>query len=1147
MQLVKMPTKFYFLLMVAFCFSANKLMAQRKYVANSVLANGNFIKLGIVQEGIYKIDVAFLNNAGLGVSNISSTAIRLYGNGGAMLEEKNNLPYVDDISENDIQVVDGGDGIFNNNDYLLFYAQGPQRWLKDSANQRFSHQKNLYSDTAYYFITVGGLGKRINTKAITATPNQAVTSYNDHYFFENDLINFLNSGKEWYGEEFSNLNTNNLSRNFTVDLNGLVVTEPITLSSNFAGRSVLTTSNLAIKANNNLLTTLTIPANSGNFLDVFAASVSSQNNFFSAQPLLALNVTFNPLQSSAQTWLNWFEVQSRRALVVPTNGQLLFRDWRSIGANNIAEFTISNSIPTTEIWEITNPFQPEKITSNFAINQTKFINDASRLREYISFDNTKLLTPIPFGKIDNQNLHNSSSVDYLIITNPLYLGEAKRLALFHTQQNNYKVFVATTTQIFNEFSSGNPDPTSLRDFVKMYYDKAGTDTTKRPKYLLLFGSASFDYKNRVSGNTNLVPCYENKNALDALATYTSDDFFGLLDDADDIDNTINVSLLDIGIGRIPATNISDAKTMVDKIVNYYSKNAFGAWRNMVTFVADDRDNNTHLNDAEFISNNATVTDANINQNKIYLDAYPLVSSSGGTRYPDVNTAIINQLFNGTLLFNYTGHGGYQRLADEAVIDQDVLNKISNQNKLPLFITATCDFAPYDDPTKTAIGSQLLTQNSNGAIALMTTTRIVFAFSNRIINNNYLNIALRSNATGKYLTLGDAVKLAKNYTYQTFPDITNNRKFTLLGDPAMKLAFPENKLQLTAINNQNLSGTDTLKALNKYIFSGKVTDAVGNALNNFNGTLNAIVFDKPQIITTKGNDPASPITTFNQQTNFLYKGKATISNGNFNFSLIVPKDINYQFGKAKLSLYADDGSKDAAGYNTNFYVGGSSNNIVTDKIGPTIKGYLNDEKFINGGLTNDNPILIVKLIDSSGINTLGTGIGHDITAILDGNDKAIIKLNDYYEAALDNFQQGQVRYQLATLSEGLHTLKIKAWDVFNNSTEILIEFTVFKKQQLQISHVYNYPNPFTSKTTFWFEHNQPGENLNVLINIFSVTGKLVHQIKRIINNVGNRSAEIDWDGKDLYGSEKLGRGVYIYRIIVTSNNGKAEATQKLYLL
>ena len=1129
------------------CIATGNLTAQRIYTANSVLATGNFIKIGVTKEGIYKIDVAFLNASGLGATNIISTAIKLYGNGGAMLDEKNNTLYYDDLTENAIQVVDGGDGIFNNNDYILFYAQGPNRWLKDSANQRFNHQKNLYSDTAYYFITVNGFGKRINLQTTTLVANQTVVSYNNRYFYENDLVNFLNSGKEWYGEEFSNINTNNLSRNFTVDLSGLIVTEPINVSSNFAGRSVLTTSSLAIKANNNLLNTLTIPANSGNFLDVFAATVSSQNSFLSAQSTLVLNYTFIPSTATAQAWLNWFEVQSTRALIVPINGQLLFRDWRSVGANNTAEFILNNTTSTTEIWDITNPFQPGKMATNFVANQTKFTNEASRLREYIAFNNGNFLTPISFGKIDNQNLHNSSVVDYLILTNPAFLAEAKRLALFHAQQNNYRVFVATTSQIFNEFAGGNPDPTGLRDFVKMYYDKAGTDTTKRPKYLLLFGSASFDYKNRVSGNTNLVPCYENKNALDPLTTYTSDDFFGLLDDADDVDNTTNVSLLDIGIGRLPAATISDAKTMVDKIINYYSKNALGAWRNMATFVADDRDNNTHLNDAEFISNNAAITDANINQNKIYLDAYPLVSSNGGTRYPDVNTAIINQLFNGTLLFNYTGHGGYQRLADEAVIDQDVLNKISNQNKLPLFITATCDFAPYDDPTKTAIGSQLLTQNNNGAIALMTTTRIVFAFSNRIINNNYLNIALHPDAAGKYLTFGDAVKRAKNYTYQTFPDIANNRKFTLLGDPAMKLAFPENKLQLTAINNQNLSGTDTLKALNKYVFSGKVTDASGNALNNFNGTVNAIVFDKPQTITTKGNDAASPITNFNQQTNFLYKGKATITNGNFNFSFIIPKDINYQVGKGKLSLYADDGSKDATGYNTNFYVGGSSNNIISDKIGPTIKAYLNDEKFINGGLTNDNPILLVHLTDSSGINTNGTGIGHDITAILDGNDKVIIKLNDYYEAALDNYQQGQIRFQLPTFTDGVHTLKIKAWDVFNNSTEIIIEFVVAKKQQLQIIHVYNYPNPFTSKTTFWFEHNQPGENLNVLINIFSVSGKLVHQIRRIINNTANRSAEIDWDGKDLYSSEKLGRGVYIYRIIVTSNNGRAEATQKLYLL
>ncbi len=1136
----------FFLIFNIFC--TVKTAAQRLYTTNSVLQSGNFLKIGVTQAGIYKVDVSLLNNNGFSGSNISSASIKLYGNGGQMLSEKNNSYYNDDLIENAIDLVDGGDGTFNNNDYFLFYAPGPNRWLADSTNQSFTYQKNIYSDTTYYFITVGGNGKRINTTIFSGTATQTTTTYNDHYHYENDLVNFLNSGKEWYGEEFSNISANNLSRSFSVDLNGLIQSQPINILTNFVSRSVNNTSTLTLSVNGNNLNRLTVPANSGNFLDVFAATVASQNSFLSATPNVNLNATFTPANASAQAWLNWFEVHSRRAIIIPSIGQLLFRDWQSVSANNATTFTVSNTNNNTSVWDVSNIYQPQKMATVYANNQTSFTNNSSTLKEYIAFNNTNYFTPTVIGKVENQNLHNSSLVDYLIITHTSFINEAKRLALFHTQQNGYKSLVVSTMQIFNEFASGNSDLTAIRDFVKMYYDKAGADSTKRPKYLLLFGSASFDYKNRIINNSNLVPCYESNIALDPLSTYTSDDFFGLLDDADDITNTNPVSLLDIGIGRIPATTTGEAKIMVDKIINYHSKQALGAWRNTATFIADDKDNNTHLNDAELISTNASAIDANINKNKIYLDAFNVVSSSSGARYPEVNTAIINQLFSGTILFNYTGHGGYQRLADEAIFDQDVLSKISNANKLPLFITATCDFAPYDDPTKTSIGGQLLTQTNNGAIALMTTTRIVFAFSNKIINNNYLTIALQPDASCKYLTLGEAVKKFKNYTYQTFADITNNRKFTLLGDPAMRLAFPENKLQISTINNQPISGTDTLKALNKYTFGGLVTSATSNTLSNFNGTVNAIIFDKPQTITTKGNDAASPVTNFSQQTNFLYKGKATVTNGNFSFSCIIPKDINYQVGQGKISLYADDGnSKDASGYNTSFYIGGSSNSSFTDKEGPSVNGYLNDDKFINGGLTNETPILILKLKDSSGINTVGTGIGHDITAILDGDEKNIIVLNDYYEAALNSFQEGQIRYQLGTLNEGMHILKIKVWDVFNNSSEIIIEFTVAKKKQLQISHVYNYPNPFTSKTTFWFEHNQPGENLNVLINIFSLSGKLVHQIKRTINTVGNRSAEIEWDGKDNFSSEKVGRGVYIYRIIVTSNSGKAESTQKLYLL
>jgi hypothetical protein len=993
---------------------------------------------------------------------------------------------------------------------------------------------------------MGGNGKRIQTKTMQAAANITVNSFSERYFYENDRVNFLSSGKEWFGEEFSNSNGNTINRTFNVDFTGLITTQPLTLAVSLAGRSVGAASSFNILVNNQNIANLNLGAVSGYFLDAYATNIVQQNTFTATQP--AINIGFNFMAGApgAQGWLNWFELQGRKNLSMNNQSRIFFRDWLSVANGNVASFVINNTTAITEVWELTDPLEPKKINSSFANNQTTFINDASRLREYAAFNATNFLIPVVMGKVENQNLHQSKKSDLLIITHPNFMSEANRLAAYHTQQDGYAVTVAAVDQIYNEFSSGTPDPVALRDFVKMYFDKAGADSTQQPKYLLLLGAASYDYKNRISNNSNFVSCYESANSLDPLSTYTSDDFFGLLNDGDDVNALAPPALLDIGIGRLPARTLAEAKTMVDKIIHYHSSRSLGEWRNQMVYVADDKDNDLHVTDAETVSADASKTNTLFNQSKIYLDAYKMVSGGGGSRYPDVNAAIVNHMYDGSLVFNYNGHGGYQQLSASAVLTNAELNQFNNSSKLPLFITATCDFAPYDDPSKNSLGGSLLYGDSTGAIALMTTTRVVFASSNLVLNDNYMKIALHPDVNGKYLSLGDAVKRTKNYTYQTYSDVINNRKFVLLGDPALKLAYPELTLQLTAINNQNITGNDTLKALNKYVFTGNVLDAHGNIKTDFSGTLISTVFDKPQTVSTLGNDPASPVTTFSTQTNVLYKGKSTVTNGVFNFTFIVPKDISYQTGKGRISLYADNGTTDAGGVSNSFFIGGAGNSISNDTTGPIIHPFLNDTTFRNGGLTDEQPLLLIHLFDSSGINTVGTGIGHDITAVIDGDEKNIIVLNSYYTAIANSYQQGVVLYQLPTLSEGNHTIKIKAWDVADHSGEAVIDFIVSKKNKLRIQQVYNFPNPFQSYTNFSFEHNQPNIDLSVSIDVYDVNGQMVHQIQQTINTGGNRIATIQWNGANAIG-RKMKSGIYIFRIIVSSINGTATAVQKLFLL
>jgi hypothetical protein len=1132
-----------------FISSLASAKAQRTYATNSVLSNGNWYRLSVKQAGVYKIDLAFLNALGVNTSNIASNSIRLFGNGSQMLPEANNAAIIDDLFENAIEVVDGGDGLFNGQDYLLFYAAGPDAWFKDSVNQKFRHQKNLYSNEAYYFLSIGANGKRI--LAASAVPQPAtlqVADFDERYFFETDTINFLSSGREWYGEEFSSTPGNQLSRNYSLPQNNLVAGSSLRLVGSLAARSVGANSRFDIRANGNLATQATMFGVSGGFLDLFAYQVEQQANTALSQNNLQISIGFVPGVFNAQGWLNWLEVFCRRQLNMAGNDQLSFRDWASVGPANIVEFVIQNASNSTQVWNITNPLQPQAVVGNLAGNSLRVKQLANRLQEYIAFNNANHLRPTPLGAVAVQNLHQPGIADFIIVTPASLLAEAQRLAQFHLQQYGQRVVVATTTQIFNEFASGAPDPTAIRNYVKMFYDRAAGVAASQPKYLLLFGDASFDYKNRINGNTNLVPCFQSANSLDPLGTFVSDDYFGLLDDADDVNAVAPPGLLDIGIGRIPVSNGQQAKTIVDKIIAYHSPAALGAWRNQIAFVADDEDNNLHLNDAESIVLTTQQVDSILNLNKIYLDAFRQESGSGGSRYPAANQAIINQLFKGTLIWNYNGHGGYKRLAEEAILDQDVVNQFNNENRLPLFITATCDFAPYDNPTLQSLGEDLLVKDKKGAIALMTTTRVVFAFSNRLMNDNYLRFALQPNANGQFLALGDAVRVAKNYTYQTSGDVINNRKFTLIGDPAMRLAFPSLKVKTNSINGVAvLAGNDTLKALGKYNIAGQVTDNNGVVASNFNGNLTATIFDKKQNIATLGNDAGSPIVNFGQQTAIAYKGTAQVVNGNFNFSFVVPKDINLQFGSARISYYAENGQLDAASVYNGVQLGGIAANAVVDNDGPIINAFLNDEKFANGGIVGEQPLLILKLSDTSGINTVGTGIGHDLTAVLDDDNRNVLVLNDFYQSATGDYTKGTVRYQLPKLANGPHRLKIKAWDAANNSSETYLDFEVQESSDLKIAHVYNYPNPFTTKTSFWFEHNQAGSQLKLTLKVFTVAGKLVKQEQKTIMSTGNRFCELDWDGTDDFGN-KLARGVYIYQITVSLPNGKqASKTQKLYIL
>ena len=1127
-----------------------RIAATRNYAPTSVLATGDWYKLAIIQTGIYKIDYNFLKKLGVDVESVNPADIQLYGNGGGMLPMLNSTFRYDDLQQNSIEVVDGGDGHFDEQDYILFYGTAQTRWTYNASTRQFNHQVNEYADSTYYFLTTssGNLSKRIQLQSSGSVANTTVTTFDDYIYHEADLYNFLKSGREWYGEAMDNLsNTISISNS----ISNLSTNDTIFFRSNLAGRATSGGSNsLTANINGNLASQSFSIVGAGN-LDPYFSSVNINKNLFSSSPILTVTFTLNSTDPAAQGWLNYYELNFRRNLNMSNAGnQFSFRDKNSVGPGMISEFQISGTTAAHRVWEVTDPLNPVNQTLNFSGSVSSFVLPTDNLREFVVFSGQQYFNPIAIAPVANQNLHALSHSDMLIITNSLFLPEAFDLAELHRTHDNLSVVVATTQQIFNEFSSGAQDVSAIRDFIKMFYDRATTQS-EMPRFALLMGDASYDNKSRISGNTNFVTSYQSASSSSLITSYITDDFFGLLDDNEG--EWSGGDLLDISIGRIPVKSSAEASSVVAKIKRYVmgegasvANPTMGSWRNIVSFVADDEDGNIHLKQADTLANRVAKNFPMLNIDKIYLDSYNQEARPGGDRYPDAQSAIIDRVERGTLLITYIGHGGELGWAHERVLEVDDINSWSNTNKLAAFLTATCEFTRVDDPGRTSAGELVFLNPAGGAICMFTTSRLAFSNSNYNLCQAFFNHVF-DKSSGQYLTCGEIFE-------QTKVDYSDPyvRNFILLGDPAVRMAFPEFNVKTNTINGIDINlQIDTIKALSKIVITGEVQDHSGNKMTGFNGIVYPTIYDKIQTLSTIGNDrlkdPTAIPQPFKLQKNVIFNGKVSVVNGEFSFTFVVPKDISFPFGKGKLSYYAQNGQIDAAGFDTSVVVGGLSNNIPPDDLGPQVKLYINDEKFVRGGLTDKDPVLYAVITDSSGLNTVGTGIGHDITAELDSKTEKKYVLNNYYENDLDSYQSGKVRYQFKDLAPGPHSVVLKVWDVYNNSSLATTDFIVSESAKLALDHVLNYPNPFTTHTTFMFEHNRPYVQLDVQVQIFTVSGKLIKTITDRITTEGYRSDRMEWNGLDDFG-DKIGRGVYVYRLRVKTNDGEyADKFEKLVIL
>ena len=1139
---------------VNYSYGSPPQSSTRSVVSNSVLATGDWYKFKIDKTGIYKVDKNFLNSLGMNTDGIDPRSLKIYGHGGKPLPLMNNENPLYDIPENAIQVVGEEDGSFDNGDYILFYGIGNFGYDDDN-----NTNLNPYSDETYYFVTVGdSQGLRVQPMVEPAgNAVHIINTFNDYQFIEEDEFSPVKVGRQWYGNRFDIENEQRFEFNFPNISSGA----PMRLRIKVAAASEAITS-MAVSINNTSIDPIVFAA----INDPLLLSDRERIAFIPASgETVTVDISYNNAGNpSSVGYLDYIFIDALRNL--QGNGeQMSFRNNEVSNLSGVGEYQIANASEFSQIWDVTNTQNisskvNEGNNSSIAVKATFVLGET---REYVALHPNNYYVPTKgaISRVTNQNLKgaifkdssgNFKDVDYIIIAPPIFIQPALRLANLHNTITGLNTKVVTTDKIYNEFSTGIQDISAIRNFIRYVYDNASS-IDKRLKYVCLFGDTSVDYKDRLPGNNNMVPTYHTKNSTSTYTSYMSDDFFAFMENGEG--SFVSSShTLDITVGRILADNVSLANDMVNKIEDYTSRAAYGNWRNNFVLISDDVDERYEYEALEVALNDVgdqiSEEKPYINVRKIHSDAFQQETSAGGNRYPDVNDAIAQGLEVGSLITNYLGHGGEDGLAKEFIFTKGMAEDLQNTHKYTCMVTATCEFTRFDNPQRITAGELTYWNKNGGAISLISTTRSI-GVSTAIEFSPIISQYLFGFGLETPLPPAEGLRLAKN-------DLSRADEYVVffIGDPALPLAFPKQSIRLTTLNDVPISqSTDILQALSRVKFGGEVLDSQGNIIPNYNGVLQAKVFDKDVQRQTLGNDDTRDangqllLLDFKTLGEVIFNGQATITNGKFEFEFVVPRDIQIPVGNGKVSLYAERNGilEDQTGYNLDILVGGINENAPSDTQGPNIQLFMNDESFVSGGITNNSPILITKLEDENGINT-ASGIGHDLIAILDGDEANPFVMNEFYLADVDDYTKGKSNYKFRDLEEGLHTITVKAWDVYNNSSTAEIQFVVAGDDKLKIERVLNYPNPFVNYTEFWFNHNRPFEPLEVQVQVFTVTGKVVWTRNQIVNTDGFLSREIVWDGKDDFG-DRIGKGVYVYKLTVKSTltGNRVEKYEKLVIL
>lgn len=1111
----------------------------------SVLKEGDIYKLSISTSGVQEISGTFLRDElGITLSDVDVTKLNVYGNSGGRLPESNSADRTDDLEQLPVRSIGLDDGSFDVNDKILFYAEEAGQWKLEGSN--WIYETNIYSDLNYVFLKLNGDATSAIPVIASSTSGERRANYIDRQYYGKDELNLLGrsvshqgSGKIWMSDEISNSRRIDLSDQF--DLNEVQANSNMNVLSHFYGRSESKTSyNLSIGAvqfDRNISGTDFDPESTYAKLGVI------KEDFVVQGAPNGVVINYPNSASPSEGWLDFVNLNFRRQL---TDSRSYFFVVDTF-SNNEGGFSLNTMEQDWVVWDVSNVHEVSEIGLETQIGKVEFSHPNADQREFLFFrQSVRQHIPGFIEKIENQNLHELDNIDMVILTPSLFQNEAERLKQHRSDYNGYDIAVVDVAQVYNEFGSGRKDPTAIRDFAKMLLDR-----NPKFKFLCLFGDGSYDWRHTVSSHEDqdFIPAYETDESMSPIYAFPSDDYYTLLSDDEGEDLT---GSMDIAVGRLLCKNEEEAKTLVDKIVRYESNpQTFGDWRNKLIYLADDEDSNRHVNDVDRIAVDIQNTYPVFNQDKIYFDAYEQVSTPGGNRYPEAKEAINTSVFKGGLVMVYLGHGGPTGLAQERVLQATDIRSWNNYFKMPVIMTATCSFTGFDEPGMTTAGEYSVLNDNGGAIAILSTVRAVYASDNFALTSNAHEF-LYARDNGQPIPLGEVMRRAKNST-KSGADESNNRKFSLFGDPSMALAIPIHNVVTNTINGVPANEfKDTVGALQRITIKGAIADQSGQVMTQFNGIITPTVYDKAITLQTKANDSRSRVKDFNLRKNIIFKGSASVVNGEFEFTFVIPKDINFDIGEGKISYYATNNTNlDAAGYYDSIIIGGVGSGGVTDEEGPEVEVYMNTEDFVFGGITNPDPTLLLVLSDDNGINVVGNSIGHDLTAVLDDNTQNTLVLNDFYEAKVDDFTEGIVKYPLKDIAVGRHKVKVTAWDIANNFTEGYTEFVVVDDLSSSLDRVLNYPNPFTTSTQFQFEHNLPSGPMDITVQIYSVSGKLVKTIMHSTFSDGFRVDDIHWDGTDDFGSP-IAKGVYLYKIRVQldvsgTNLKKESEYEKLVIL